>query len=961
MLYTETARELRHDAENALRSRFCDAESRGYRAEIACAPGAADAVFLSADRRYILAVSGLPFYMPACRALLADGEIDGYIRSLESDVALLMRGRKLEAAFAGGEALDVPKRIGERAARILNGLRLAPGLLNEKGEHVVDPSLFTVGTHFGVNLLLGDRVGCPSPLLTTPKGACDTLGRGSFRGEASRQVTSTMNTLVPENNGEPCNRGVYLSEGGRQIFFSGDPHTNVKSAVCTHSCGYTVIEYELRNGLSVRRTLFVPSHREHRETMPDALEAQTVEIKNLTDETRTVKAAFTGMFGLASQESAMNDAIYASVTWQSGIVREDGIPVAVCPRPKPGYLKRHRRFATLHTEGETGYFDSFMCDYAAFVGSGSVERPQMLNALDCAPVYKTVPFFALGRSFDIKPRGTVTVTVYTGLVAEDADEAFHSRLGAFVGDICKDGAARRLLSEVTENEERFASAFKVDTGDAAFDAYVSRNLPYQVKYQAYISRSFAWTQKAFREIGFREIQDLTAAIPYFVGCGLARHAKTMLSEWVKNVYSFGYANHNFYYEGKEAGIASDDALWLFQAVHAYVTASGDVGFLDEKYDTADKKGERTVFDTLEAILRYSGEISVGAHGLPLMDRADWNDCMKLDSRPLTGPEKEALYASGELSGTIAGRGLSESVMNAFLLTVAYDLTAKLAAASGRDAAAYSERAEKLRRRVRSCAYINGFYARALINAGRGYTYLGSRGDGLSSDGGDGTYWLNSFTWSLLSGTATERETASMLSFVETKLKTRFGLKLCTPNDLGRLGSGASTGNYFDGDRENGGVFKHAEMMFAAAALSASKKVKSKKLSRRLSSLAFFAVDGVMPYRMLDDPYLKKGNPRFCTQYVNSDSGEHIGPMLSGTASWLSTAVREIFGCADVSSPLSPLPLPRKKRYGYTLKTAGGEFEITVVRGGERGHKIDGKPFDGVLADIKGKHAVEVTI
>ncbi len=979
MLYTETARELRFDADGAFleRSGGWDASARR-----AASSGRRDAVYLDADRKRLMAVTGLPFPMPACRALLADGMTAGFLRGVGGDVMIRARGRKRPECFAGGTAYPMPEKVASRAAAILRSLKDAPGRLNEKGEHLSDPGSYAVGTHFGINLLLGDRVGCPSPLLTTPKGAADTLGRGSFRGEASRQVTSTMNTLVPENNGEPCNRGVYLAENGRQIFFSGDAVTNIKRSLCTHSCGRTVIEYETKDRLSIKRTLFVPSHRNSADFMPDALEAQTVEITNGKDETRTINAVFTGMFGLASQESAMNDAIYASVTWQSGIVRRDGTPVAVCPRPKPGYLLRHRRFATLHTDGEEGYFDGFMCDYAAFVGSGSVERPQMLNALDCAPVFKTVPFFALGKTLRLKPGQTATVTVWTGLIAENGDEAFHRRLDAFIGRACRDGEARRMLAEVVKNEEEFASAFTVRTGDVLFDSYVSANLPYQVKYQSYISRSFAWTQKAFREIGFREIQDLTAAMPYFVGCGLSGHAKKMLAEWVKNVYSFGYANHNFYYEGKEPGICSDDALWLFQAVRAYVTASGDVGFLDEKYPTADGK-ERTVLETLFAILNYSGNVSTGAHRLPLMDRADWNDCLKLDAEPIFGPEKERLFGEGKLREEIKKRGLSESVMNAFLLIVAYDITADLLDAAKKSGAGeLREKADALRRTVRKHCFINGFYARALINSGKGYGYLGSEGDGLALAGGagklyidgkprpkeekaqsNGTFWLNSFTWSILSDTASERETARMLGTVCAKLRTEYGLKLCTPTDLSVLGSGASTGNYFEGDRENGGVFKHAEMMFAAAALKRAKTVASAKLAKKLADTAFFTVENVLPYKMLESPYERKGNPRFCTQYVNSETGEHIGPMLSGTASWLSTVIRIMFGCEDISKP--PVPcLPSKiKRAGYVLRTAGGEFDVEIVNGargaGGYAYFIDGEPFDGVLMNVKGKHRVTV--
>ena len=115
--------------------------------------------------------------------------------------------------------------------------------------------------------------------------------------------------------------------------------------------------------------------------------------------------------------------------------------------------------------------------------------------------------------------------------------------------------------------------------------------------------------------------------------------------------------------------------------------------------------------------------------------------------------------------------------------------------------------------------------------------------------------------------------------------------------------------------------------------------------------------------MIDDPYVKKGNPRFCTQYVNSVTGEHIGPMLSGTASWLSTVIRDILGCSDISKPLSPVPT--EDGVSYTLKSAKGEFSVKITRGSSRAktplYTLDGKDFDGVLMNVEGRHDVTVTV
>ena len=70
------------------------------------------------------------------------------------------------------------------------------------------------------------------------------------------------------------------------------------------------------------------------------------------------------------------------------------------------------------------------------------------------------------------------------------------------------------------------------------------------------------------------------------------------------------------------------------------------------------------------------------------------------------------------------------------------------------------------------------------------------------------------------------------------LRTGAGLKLCTPAALERLKAGNSAVNYFPGDRENGGVFKHANMMATAAMLKAAKQVKDETLAAALASLAF---------------------------------------------------------------------------------------------------------------------------
>ena len=279
-----------------------------------------------------------------------------------------------------------------------------------------------------------------------------------------------------------------------------------------------------------------------------------------------------------------------------------------------------------------------------------------------------------------------------------------------------------------------------------------------------------------------------------------------------------------------------------QAVYRYVKLTGDIGFLLEEYPIAGEEAKRPLWETLMAILTYSGNISVGIHGLPLLDKADWNDTLRLDKEVMKGPEKERRYweqleKKNQKYGVPLENTLCESVMNACLLRIAADEVSEMAALTGK--AADGKTAAALSRRIYSSmqenAWKGDFFARCLINDGRPYTYLGAGGDGLSLDPAiNGSYYLNSYSWSILAGVASEKQIEVMLHNVEKYLKTNAGLKLCTLVDYEKLGVNTATAIYFPGDRENGGVFKHAAMMAAAAssppklASSCCRSVKSAK-------------------------------------------------------------------------------------------------------------------------------------
>ena len=115
------------------------------------------------------------------------------------------------------------------------------------------------------------------------------------------------------------------------------------------------------------------------------------------------------------------------------------------------------------------------------------------------------------------------------------------------------------------------------------------------------------------------------------------------------------------------------------------------------------------------------------------------------------------------------------------------------------------------------------------------------------------------------------------------------------------------------------------------------------------------IDRTLPYTAMDDPFRLKGNPRFCTQYNNSETGENIGPMLSGTASWLTLAVYEFLGLSGKAGaiPAQPVLRPGQTATGYTLRWADTLLKVQIESDGTRfragegtAYLLDGVPVSG---------------
>ena len=948
------------------------------------------AQFISLGKKTVAAgVCGLKFESPVISVLLNADELhDLWAQAVSKGESILIKyNGKAEVVSGSGSITAAPADLAV-IENIIKGSEEWGGKLNEKGELTVDPSTPVPGPHYYTNMLIGNRIGFDRPLQSTPKSAVDKLGGGCFRAHADTQVLATKWDYLPEENGFPANRQFYITENGKKIFYSGSAKDiNLKSVKTTFSQNRTEIAYELNDGLKVKRTIFIVPQTEG---MPLACEAQMIDIENTSSKDRDLRIVYTGMFGTSEVHALREDVIFSTVVAQSEVFFDDDNEIkAISFNPNPKWTKGNIRYSTLlvHTDGGVVFPDEYCARYGDFVGSGSLNDPEFLTPLASKPSRKGPGFFALGTSFAIKAGGSVRADAFVALSSDAVNPDFKDEvtmkeeLEFLIKRYSDKSALASDLEKVKAFADKYRSYMQIEHEDKDFEAYVNNNLPFQVFYQTFVSRSLDWTQKGYREIGFREIQDIFASMYYFAGMGETGFVKKLLREWAENVYEEGYANHNFYWTGKEPGNWSDDALWLLQALDRYVGLTGDYAFLKEQFKIAGSDKTRTLLETIKAIFTYSAKISVGKHGIPLIDKADWNDCLRVDPDCVSGPEKIEIYkAQLAKNGKAYGEEpleseYSESVMNGFLLKVAVDAAIGMFEEAGDTAyaAELKELSASLKKTLRENAWKNDFFARVLFNRKDKpqLEYLGAAGDKLQVEDAPGSYFLNSFSWALLADCADGDQISTMLDSIDAYLKSPYGYRLCSTVDYPQIAPKIDVALYYPGDRENGGVFKHANMMAAAAMLKNAKTVEDEALAARLTKTAYWIIDKILPYKTLKTPFSSCGNPRWCTQYNNSDSGENIGPTLSGTSTWLLLCLFSCFGVESRADALICEPLLREEETGLSvnIKAVGCEYGIKIrkpegFRRTKSGAKIkvDGKEIDSfrVPQFTDGKlHEVEV--
>ena len=341
------------------------------------------------------------------------------------------------------------------------------------------------------------------------------------------------------------------------------------------------------------------------------------------------------------------------------------------------------------------------------------------------------------------------------------------------------------------------SHFSIKTGDEKLDRMAVWN-----QYQCVVTYNFARSASYFesgigRGLGFRDTsQDMLGAAHQLP----ASRIRERLYDVAATQFEDGSAYHQFQPLTKRgnADIGSnfnDDPLWLVLGVGNYIRETGDVDFLkvDVPFDNSETN-KATMFEHLRRSYNYIPN-HMGPHGLPLIGRADWNDCLNLNCFS-TNPN-DSFQTCTNKEGKNA-----ESVMIAQMFVFVTPDYVQMCRLMGDEAEA--KRAEELCKKMEDAICTAGWdgewYVRAYDDAGHkigskecenGKIFIESQGFGtMAKIGKDKGYPEKS------------------LDSVKKYLDSKYGICILWPAyqeyhvELGEVSS------YPPGYKENGGIFCH---------------------------------------------------------------------------------------------------------------------------------------------------------
>ncbi len=561
--------------------------------------------------------------------------------------------------------------------------------------------------------------------------------------------------------------GDYWSSSWQPV---GKPLDEYRS-ICRHGTAYTVIESHYA-GIATETTYFVP--------LGQTFEYWRLKVTNESDRPRQL--SLFSFCEFTNQWDTFQDSVnlqYSLFIVRGELTGDNLLRIAIqdnlTPETEGFFIHDIARHSWMGLAGST--IDGYDTSREAFIGAYHgyhdplvVEKGQCTNS----NAFGDNACGSLQTNLSLQPGESREILVVLGI--GDARSTGKKTMAEY-------GSLERAAIELQKLKDHWhekLGSLVVETPDEEFNHTVN----VWGLYNSLIS--FAWSRSASlvyngeRDgLGFRDsVQDVlgvVAAVPEEA----RQRLELMLTGQVSTGGAMPIVQPFGHQPGKEKPpdreeYRSDDCLWFFNAVPAYVNETGDVDFYTRILPYADE-GSATVFGHMKRALEFNLE-RTGMHGLPCGLAADWNDCLKL------GYYGESLFVAFQVR---------------YGLTIYSEIADQLGLPE-ESGWALGER-KKLDASIQACAWDGNWFIWAIGDDG---TVYGTK------EQKEGQVYLNTQAWSVISGAATPEQARLCLQAVRERLATPYGLMLCAP-PFSKMPIDVMRAVVFNpGIKENAGIFNH---------------------------------------------------------------------------------------------------------------------------------------------------------
>ncbi|NIN64786.1 MAG: glycosyl transferase [Anaerolineae bacterium] len=771
----------------------------------------------------------------------------------------------------------------------------------------------------------------------------NTAGGYSFYRDARlRRLTRYRYNNVPLDCG---GRYIYVRDDDTGAFWSPSwqpTRSDLEAYVCRHGLGYTTIGSTYK-GIEAQARYFVPLH-------------ENLEIWQFTLTNRRQGSADLSIFSAVEfcLWDAEDDATNFQRNFNTGEVEvEDGVIYH-----KTEYRERRRHFAFFGCSEELAGFDTqrdvFLGPYRGWDNPTAVERGRSFNSM----AHGWAPVGSHHVKVTLKPTETRDIIFVLGYHENPEEKKFDPPDSQTINKQTVKPVIARYLDETNIDTafealcdywDDLLGILQVETPDVHTNRMVNIWNAYQCMVTFNLSRSASFFESGIgRGIGFRDSnQDLLGSVHM-----VPRRGRERILDLGATQLETGGAYHQFQpLTGRgndRIGTGfNDDPLWLILSVVAYLKETGDWAILDEPvvYENQPRT-EQSLYEHLQRSLRYTLD-RLGPHGLPLIGRADWNDCLNLNT--FSDTSGESFQTTTTKDGMIA-----ESVFIAGLFVLAAKELTAIAQWRGLEdeARSYLDAAAKMEAAVLEHAWDGAWFLRAYDDFGR---KVGSQ------ECEEGQIFIEPQGFCIMAGIGLQDGLAEKaLLAVKERLATPHGIILHQPAytryylHLGEISS------YPPGYKENAGIFCQTNpwIMIAEAILGHGDQAHDYYTCINPSAReAISDVHGCEPYV----------HAQMIAGRAAPTHGEAKNSWLTGTAAWNYVAITQwILGIRPTYGGLQVAPVIPSDWPGFeaTRVFRGVTYRISVERAGEGNAvslTVDGQPIEGNIVPSPQGDQAEVVV